>query len=158
MRVVQRYTGGSATPHPPCLAFLGRNLYPQPPYVDPATMASLARHLGPRLCKGGPPLLQRPQSTQWGSIPSVLDSLAPLSLPPSAHTVRKVRPALSQKWPKSHLRARHMGPDGENTGILHCSRPGPSTWKVYQGILVGLQRLTPLVLHSRPKPLPSAPM
>ena len=39
-----------------------------------------------------------------------------------------------------------MGPGGENTGILLCPRPGPSMWDVHQGILVGLQCLTPLVL------------
>ena len=38
-----------------------------------------------------------------------------------------------------------MVPGGENTGILLCPRPGPSTWEVYQEVLVGLQYLIPLV-------------
>ena len=39
-----------------------------------------------------------------------------------------------------------MGPGGENTGILLRPSPVPSMCEMYQGILVGLQRVIPLIL------------
>ena len=39
-----------------------------------------------------------------------------------------------------------MGPGGENTGIYPRPTPGQSIWEMYQGLLIGLQSLAPLVL------------
>ena len=56
----------------------------------PVTGGSLAQHSGSRLCNEATPLLQRPQSTHWGSIPSVIGHWAPLisPTPTLAHTVQ----------------------------------------------------------------------
>ena len=69
-------------------------LIPQQQATD--TGAPSGQHSGLKLCKDGTPPLQRPQSTQWEYIPSVLGHPAPLSLLVSAHTVQKVRVVLAK--------------------------------------------------------------
>ena len=114
--------------------------------------------MGPRLRKDGPPLLHRSQSIQWESIPSVLDPLAPLSLHPSAHIVKKFGPALSCKLPKLPLRdhyiwavAAKMSAYTLSAGLVHShGRCTKGYWWVCNASL-------PLSCLFRPKPLPSSP-